>query len=302
MTLPREVVPGRSYLITRRCTQRQFLLRPDDKTNQAVLYCLAEAAQRFQIDPYWLGTVSNHYHGGIGDPLGNYPKFLAHFHRTLAKVLNARWRRRENFWASEQTSVVRLLEPEDHFGKMIYSLGNPVQAGLVDTALNWPGANSLRAQLDDKPLKVQRPAWFFREDGDMPEEVELHFKRPPGFEHLSQAEWRERIEEALAELEKKAARERRRRGVRVVGRRAVTKQSPSRTPSTVRGRRRLRPRLACRNKWRRIEALRRNAEFQRRYRKAYQALRAGEHDVVFPAGTYQLSVLGHVRVEPPPPS
>ena len=35
MPLPREVVPGRIYLITRRCTQRQFLLRPDAATNDA---------------------------------------------------------------------------------------------------------------------------------------------------------------------------------------------------------------------------------------------------------------------------
>ena len=101
MTQPREVLPGRSYLITRRCTQRQFLLRPDARTNQAVLYCLAEAAQRFEMDIYWLGTTSNHYHDGVGDPHGNYPEFIAHFHRMLAKLMNARWGRWENFWASE---------------------------------------------------------------------------------------------------------------------------------------------------------------------------------------------------------
>ena len=60
--------------------------------------------------------------------------------------------------------------------------------------------------------------------------------------------------------------------------------------------------MACRNKWRRIEALRRNAEFQRHYRAAYRAFHAGRRGVVFPAGTYQLSMLARVRVEPPPPS
>ena len=33
MSLPREVLPGRCYLITRRCTQRTFLMRPDAATN-----------------------------------------------------------------------------------------------------------------------------------------------------------------------------------------------------------------------------------------------------------------------------
>jgi triacylglycerol lipase len=36
-------------MITRRCTQRQFLLRPDPATNNAFVYCLAVAAQRAGI-------------------------------------------------------------------------------------------------------------------------------------------------------------------------------------------------------------------------------------------------------------
>lgn len=47
MSVPREVLPARFYMITRRCTQRQFLLRPDRETNNNFLYCLAEAAARF---------------------------------------------------------------------------------------------------------------------------------------------------------------------------------------------------------------------------------------------------------------
>jgi hypothetical protein len=47
MSLPRQVLPGRFYMLTRRCTQRQFLLRPDNDTNSAFVYCVAEATQRF---------------------------------------------------------------------------------------------------------------------------------------------------------------------------------------------------------------------------------------------------------------
>ena len=36
-------------MITRRCTQRQFLMRPDRETNNAFIYCLAVAAHRFNI-------------------------------------------------------------------------------------------------------------------------------------------------------------------------------------------------------------------------------------------------------------
>ena len=136
----------------------------------------------------------------------------------------------------------------------------------------------------------------------MPEKVELRFERLPGFEHLSRTEWRDRILAAIAEQERKAAHQRRAKGTGVLGRRAILRQSPVGAPKRGEPRRGLRPRVACRSKWQRIEALGRNAEFLRRYRKAYRAFRAGRRRVVFPAGTYQLSVFGQVRTEPPPSS
>ena len=48
--LLRQVLPRRFYLITRRCVQRQFLLRPDAATNNAFLYCLIHAALRSEVD------------------------------------------------------------------------------------------------------------------------------------------------------------------------------------------------------------------------------------------------------------
>ena len=44
MTLPRQVVPGRDYMIMRRCSERRYLLRPDEDTNNAFVYCLVLAA------------------------------------------------------------------------------------------------------------------------------------------------------------------------------------------------------------------------------------------------------------------
>ena len=60
--LPRQVLPRRFYLITRRCTKRQFLLRPAPATNNAFLYCLIAAALRCQIDVLLPCAMSSHYH------------------------------------------------------------------------------------------------------------------------------------------------------------------------------------------------------------------------------------------------
>src|SRR5213595_3442787 len=73
MSKPREVLPRQFYLITRRCTQRQFLLRPDDATNNAFTYCLGVAAARHRIDVLLTVAESNHHHTVIYDRDGTCP-------------------------------------------------------------------------------------------------------------------------------------------------------------------------------------------------------------------------------------
>jgi len=57
---PRQILPRQFYLITRRCCQRQLLLRPDPATNNAFLYCLIAAALRCEIDVLLPCAMSNH--------------------------------------------------------------------------------------------------------------------------------------------------------------------------------------------------------------------------------------------------
>ncbi len=169
-------------MITRRCTQRQFLMRPDRETNNAFVYCLAVAAQRYGIRVLFTVAMSNHHHTGIHDPEGNYPAFIEHFHKLFAKCQNALRSRWENFWSSEQASVVRLVDPNDVIDKMTYAITNPVKDSMVEKAHHWPGVTSLDALVHVRPLTAARPTHFFREDGPMPEVVSLSFGRPEGFE------------------------------------------------------------------------------------------------------------------------
>src|SRR5688500_13354733 len=118
MTAPREVVPGRTYLITRRCTQRQFLLKPSRTTNQLVRYCLGVAAQQTGIQLHAVCFMSNHWHGVVTDPSARLPEFLERFHRLLARAQNTFLGRLENLWSSEKTSVVLLVSDHDVLEKM----------------------------------------------------------------------------------------------------------------------------------------------------------------------------------------
>jgi REP element-mobilizing transposase RayT len=171
--LPRQVLPRRFYLITRRCTQRQLLLRPDPATNNAFLYCLIAAATRCQIDLLLACALSNHYHLVIYDRAGRYPEFIEHFHKLVARSQNALRGRWENFWASEQTCVVNLVDRNAVIDKLVYTATNPVLAHLVERVHHWPGVNSLTALLAGRQLRGTRPLHFFRADGLMPDDLEM---------------------------------------------------------------------------------------------------------------------------------
>jgi putative transposase len=300
MSTPRQVLPGQTYMLTRRCTQRQFLMRPDRETNNAFIYCLAEAAARFRIEVLFTIAMSNHHHTGIYDRHGNYPAFIEHFHKLFAKCQNALRGRWENFWSSEQTSVVRLVDPNDVVEKMLYALTNPVKDGMVEQSHHWPGVNSLGSLLHGTTFTATRPKHFFREEGSMPASVTLRFARVGGFDHLSDEEFAAWVLERIRQREETAKAERKRSGGSIVGRKAILKQRWSDRPSNDEARRGLNPRVAARSRWSRVEALLRNQAFRDAYAAARASFAAGMRDVLFPAGTYWLQRFASALCEPHP--
>ncbi len=295
MTLPRQVIAGRTYLISRRCTQRQHLLRPDRHVEQIYLYCLGEAAQRYAVTLHAFIAMSNHQHLIVRDNRGNFPEFLAHFHKMVAKAVNAHRGRWENLWATEQPNAVYLVEAHDRFDKLVYLLSNPVVDHLVERLAEWPGASSYGQHLRGAPRAVRRPRGFFREHGPMPDEVTLRLEPLDGFEHLAPSEWAARIASAVRAAEANAMAVRARTGRRVLGRKAVLRAEPTSKPGSVEPRRQLRPHIASRSPERRRHELQALRAFRFAYRAARQRWTAGATRTVFPVGTYRLAMVG-VRV------
>jgi len=295
MSIPREVLPGRSYMITRRCTQRQFLLRPDPVVNNTILYCLAEAAQRLEIDIILPSVLSNHHHLIVYDRHGHIVEFVEHFHRFVAKSVNVLRGRWENLWSVEPVSRVHLVDTEDLIDKLVYAATNPVKDGLVERVDDWPGINGLAALLDGREITIERPRHFFRENGPMPRSVPLRLVIPPELGDADQI--LRQVRERVAKLEEQLAATRRQTGQKVLGRRAILRQDWRSQPISLEPRRGLRPRVAARNKWSRVEALLRNREFVRLYREARALWRAGLA-AIFPPGTYWLRRFANVTVAP----
>jgi REP element-mobilizing transposase RayT len=288
VTPPRQILPGTTYLVTRRCSQRQFLLKPSRIVNSVFAYLLAVAASRYGIQLHAYCVLSNHLHVVLTDVLGRLPEFEQLLDALLARALNSWYGRCEHFWAPSTYSAVALATPEDVLEKCAYTLANPVAAGLVEQAHHWPGRWSSPELVGRKPEVVDRPKHFFSPNGQMPASVELRLVAPAGFS--SDEAFREALVARLAAHERAARAERQSDGRGFLGVKRVLAQRHTDSPRDPEPRNDLNPRVAAADKWKRIEALLRLKQFVSDYREALEKFRSGMRQVVFPEGTYLMRV------------
>ncbi|HSM94314.1 MAG TPA: hypothetical protein VLT47_15675 [Anaeromyxobacteraceae bacterium] len=297
MCRPRQVLPGATVVVTRRCAQRLFLLVPSEMVNAIVAYVLAVAANRYGIQVHAFCVLSNHLHIVLTDVHGRLPAFAQYFHSLVGRAINAARGRQEDFWAPNTYSAVTLLSPADVVAKTAYVLANPVAAGLVPSGRDWPGLWSAPESIGGEAVEVPRPGFFFKPMGSMRKSAQLQLHCPPGF--ASTADFLEQLRPALAALEAEAAATLATEGRTFLGARRVLAQDPMSHPATREPLGQLNPRVACRDPEVRKGALARLQEFAAAYRDALAAWRRGIRDVIFPEGTYQMRVQHAVRCAAP---
>jgi putative transposase len=294
VTPPRRVLPGTTSFVTRRCSERRCFLRPSRSTNEIVLYALALAAQRYRVLVHAVCAMSNHIHLVVTDVEARLPDFMRDLNSLIARAVNASLGRFEGFWASDRSySAVEPLDASDVIAKIAYVLANPVAAGLVRRGPEWPGVWIAPEQIGTTNLTVRKPKEFFDSDGYLPDTLELALTVPPGF--ASAEEFRSRLTAELRTLEEKHQRELASQGRRFLGVARVLAQNPFARPASGERRFELNPRIAARDRWKRIEGLFRLKTFEQEYRRARASWCAGIRDVVFPAGTYLMRMMYGVQ-------
>lgn len=262
--------------------------------NEIFLYVLAVAAQRYGILVHAFCALSNHAHLVITDVEGRLPAFMQYLDSLVARAVNASLGRFEGFWATDGSySAVEPLDPEDVVAKIAYVLANPVAAGLVRRGAEWPGLWTAPEQLGGAKLIARRPKVFFDPRSYLPEAAELVLSAPPAFP--SAEEFRGLVSDALSDLEEKHRREVASEGRRFLGAARILAQNPFSRPPPGEPRFELKPRIAARDKWRRIEGIFRVKAFLQEYRQAWAARSSGAADVLFPAGTYLLRIMHGVQ-------
>ena len=300
MSLPRQVTPGSTYLLSRRCFQRTFLLRPSVEVNRIFLYCLSVAVEKFHVDLHAFVVLSNHYHLVATDPDGRLPEFMHWLNEYVAKCINALHGRWESVWAPGSYSAVVLDSAEDVMDKMLYVFDNPVSAGLVRNAEQWPGLRSRAEDLGKTLFTALRPNIFFRNGGTAPRRQTLMLSIPPALAGMPQGEVVTVLRRLVREKEREKQGEFARTNRSFLGPGAVKGQSPLSRPEEDEQRRRMNPRVACKDKWRRVEVLRLLQSFRNAYREAWRRFCEGERDVVFPPGTYWMRLKYGVVCSPGP--
>ncbi len=292
---PRRILPDATYLITRRCSERRFLLRPEEKVNRAVLYCLAYAAAETGVEVHAFATLSNHYHLVVTDPAGRIPRFLHRLNSLLARCVNSMRARFGSLFEPSGPSCVRAIESGDVVGQLVYTYCNPVSSGLVPDAKEWPGVRSDPSDFGST-LYAERPEWFFSEF--MPDEVPLEITPPPCFAERDLGELIADLEAQVAERNAKCKAEIESSGTGFLGMRRARNQSPTDSPQSYEKKWKLSPTVQAKRPAARIKEIRELVTFRKRYRVALEQYRDGVNDVPFPAGTYWMRVFHRQKCEP----
>ncbi|WP_437682233.1 transposase [Sorangium sp. So ce131] len=289
MSQPREIVAGATYMITRRVLRRHLLLRPDAAITQFLVYTLAVSARRYGLQVHAFCAMSTHLHLIVTDVNGVLPGFLQFFHRTVAlgtKVLR-KWE--GSVWDHEKTSVVRLLTRAAVVEKIAYVLANPVAAGLVWHAREWPGAKVDVSEIGRGVLHAARPSAYLNPaNPQWPAEVTLPLALPPTIGEDGAEGFRRAVAAELDRHEAQAHAEVRRQGIRCLGAERAGKVSPYERATSFETLRDRNPTFAVGREqgdaWRVAAAAVR--AFRASYRVALKRWCEGVRSAVFPTGTW----------------
>jgi putative transposase len=298
----RRILPGITYLLTRRCIERRFLFTPDPDRHMGRIfgYCLAVASERYGILVHASVTLSNHWHLVVTDVHGNLPEFLRDVHSLIARCVNARHRRCENVWAVRQPSAVHLLDAGAVWDKLVYCLANAVSSWLVASHRAWPGFHTLPGAIAAPAEVYARPPEYFSTRTRLPETATLVITKPPALAHLTDDDYVAQLKRRVAAKESEFTKRSRDGKKPFLGIEAVMAQDPHAHPRTPRPYTELNPRVAASDRELRKAHLGLLADFLRLYAKARDKWSKGNRRVRFPRGTYQLHNAHGARLLPAP--
>lgn len=205
---------GEIHMVTNRCEEGRFFLKPTREVLDIVNYWFARAMVKYGngLAIYAFCFLCNHFHLLCRDDSGNLAKFMEYFQGNVAKAINRHLGRSPaHFWQGHYDDQI-IEGPRTFWKKYLYIVANAVKSGLVDRVSQWKGFCSYRAALSGKPIVavgVNRTRMHNasrgnkkREAREFEERFEFSLATPPGMEHLSQKERAREISKMVRKAER----------------------------------------------------------------------------------------------------
>ncbi len=297
MTPPRQILPGQNFEVCVRTHGRELSLTATTEVRDLVLYVFAIAAERHNVTLHTLCVLFSHFHLGGCDNDGRLPEFMAYADSLIARALNCRYARDDKFWSGDGYHLLRPQTPEDLIERAVYVCCNPAAAGLVDRLEDYPGL-VIGPRDIGRAITVQRPKFFFREDGKMPAHATIRFEVPGEFADLGRDRYVALLERRVKEREREHRAERKAAGRSVMGAKRLREVRPDARAKSWEQWFQMRPTIAARLTSVRVAAIRALREFRAAYREAWERFAAGDRNVEFPAGTWWVVRHASARAAP----
>jgi hypothetical protein len=291
---------GTSSFVTRRFRNSQLCYCNNKKLEGRVLGSLGKYIHKYKAEIYAFTIFGSHDHKMIDF----YPKSKSNFLRDFgARTAEAVKKYVPEFGTgsvmeSRAKEQAVTDDTESHLDRLMYTVMQPILAGLCKNLSDYPGFNSFSYILSGKPLEVEflKGSEYSRAKKKNPdvdpskfvEKYVIKFKRLPGYENMSQSEYRSMLLKeyerrrliVIEELEKK-------------GHKWPAVESLRRTLSSDRAKN---PKRSERNSFRPLVlsvCLEKRGVFLEYYfsvliafKEASKAYLSGDKSVVFPDGTH----------------
>jgi REP-associated tyrosine transposase len=305
MSLPRPYREQTTYLLTRRTLERRFFLNPDPQTACTFLFSLAFYATKHGIKVHAFVVMSNHIHLVVTDMRGNLPDFTRDLYSSVARVMNKKIGRKENFWATGTGGVTTLIGEQTIVEKISYIITNPVAAGVVPTHTRWKltqnhRKSSLISMLGEikrrKSKRVSRPKNYFKAQGSAVADYAILTLEPPP--ELNEEQFHHELECRVKQREQMLQEKRKNSNKPFWGMKNVIKIDLQYSPSKKDKATKINPLLACSDPIRLMEEKIILKQFRCAHKKCRIELLAGKRVAIFPEGTYAIKKLYSIKIAP----
>ncbi len=295
--------PELHSLLTTRTRNSELWFTNQEPFEKTALGYLAKYQETYGVELYAFTFQGNHHQSVAKFPGENRAKFMRDFNSITARVANSLIPgrpQRGSLWG-RRYSEEKLPNREDIERYFFYCALQAVYAGLCENPFSYPGYNSFHDAISGKSRTfkvVDRARYNDRRRWDTNVKIEdftktvtLTFKRLPGYEQLTQAEYKSLMLKKLETLRKEIVAERKAKGLGFLGRKAILTQSqtpgalPKETKLSTRDSHRPLVLTKC------LETKRRMLEWYFSIKAAHMIasdkFRRGINDAIFPPQTYK---------------